>query len=86
MSTGTADAETTLTPRMALSVGLPDWATLTLDAALGAGVIDADELDGLKTIQLLALASSVVRAALESFEADAAVRAAHNIERRRPAA
>ena len=50
--------------------GLPAWATVRLDEALAAGVLNAGQLDGLSVKQLAALARALACAAYgEGFDA-----------------
>lgn len=66
------------------AAGLPAHVVVVLDALLGAGVLDGEDVDSLTTVELHALARSWVRAvsAGEPFDARAAVHAAQSYERR----
>lgn len=57
------------------SDGLSAWATVQLDGLIGSGVVDADQLDGLTTVQLSEVARRAVRAtcAAQPFDATDAI-------------
>jgi hypothetical protein len=57
------------------STGLPAWATIALDSLLGSGVIGAEQIEDLGTIQLVTVAALYVRAvsAGQPFDAGAAL-------------
>lgn len=56
------------------AAGLPAWTVVRLDEALAAGVLHADQLDGLKPKQLTALARALVRAGYgDGFDAATAL-------------
>jgi hypothetical protein len=55
------------------SCGLPSWATVALDGAIGAGLIPWSALDGLTSKQLLALARELTRAQLRGVDVAATV-------------
>jgi hypothetical protein len=55
------------------SVGLAGWQTVLLDAAIGAGVLDGADLDGLNTDELSNLAGALVRAQYERVDVGALI-------------
>lgn len=62
--------------------GIPSWAIVALDGALATGAIKPDDLDGLRTPGLMALAAEIVTAQLDAFDANTAITAARMVRQR----